>query len=494
MKKAHLLMIWVGLILVLSSFVNAYPYQHFYDPMDNNSNWNLKGLAYDNTWNGNLFFNGSAYTSDGLKSGNSSWLTTNITNQALISVISKTYIGLSSDNVMLSLCVNDTDVGGTANKCDYNYNFQYGLDDNYYIIMENDADTPRVLCRKNVFSAGYVEIEFKRFANYSWDIIADGVSLGCPTTYASSLKNWTNFSIIALGMRDEGQMDWLNVTSNMLPPDSLEIYLNSPPNNTINNTVPYFYYNITNTGVNVSNCSLWTNQTGSWEARIYNATAVPNATNTYFGIGLPSDGDYLWNVQCIDTNSSEYWGDNNWTFIYDTNAPTYITNFVNNSVYYRNNLTAQFNLSDENLIHSYNISIDGVEIAGNESYNVQSLNLSLNYDISNLSVGAHELKLRFADGHTANNLLTDYDTSKCLFGDCLKYDFSYPYKKGSIIISQKEADLFDNWETEKKRDRYTFKFEPYRKKDTYTFLVELDGKFDIVSNNKYGQWIVYNEH
>jgi len=363
--------------------------------------------------------------------------------------------------------------------------------------MENDADTPRVLCRKNVFSAGYVEIEFKRFANYSWDIIADGVSLGCPTTYASSLKNWTNFSIIALGMRDEGQMDWLNVTSNMLPPDSLEIYLNSPPNNTINNTVPYFYYNITNTGVNVSNCSLWTNQTGSWEARIYNATAVPNATNTYFGIGLPSDGDYLWNVQCIDTNSSEYWGDNNWTFIYDTNAPTYITNFVNNSVYYRNNLTAQFNLSDANLIHSYNISIDGINIQGNDSIDISNIEVNFTYNISYLAPGQHTLGLRVADGHTATKLLDSkaYNPTKGLLGDYIQFNFREPYKDGYIKIAAKDASLFDRWNYSEQTDKYLINFKPSKQTEDYIFTITADDHIHIVDapDTKWKKWLIYKD-
>ena len=72
-----------------------------------------------------------------------------------------------------------------------------------------------------------------------------------------------------------------------------------PTSNTWENTLNVnFTFNAT-TDDKIANCSLWTNET-SWSLGQSNDTIISN--NTVYGIDFTfsSEGDYLWNIECID--------------------------------------------------------------------------------------------------------------------------------------------------------------------------------------------------
>lgn len=69
-------------------------------------------------------------------------------------------------------------------------------------------------------------------------------------------------------------------------------------------------YNVT---IEMNNCTLFGNFTGMWESDQLELT-VSNTTNHYFNINGFDYGTYMWNVQCFDSLSNEYWAERNLTF------------------------------------------------------------------------------------------------------------------------------------------------------------------------------------
>jgi hypothetical protein len=259
-----------------------------------------------------------------------------------------------------------------------------------------------------------------------------------------------------------------------------------------------FISNITYNNLNITNCSLYTNSTGSWLANATNTSAITNNTNYTFSSIALANGNHLWNVVCCNVSNTCFTGTNNYTIIIDTEPPTSINGYINNTFYFLKNITGQFNFSDNNLLYSYNITIDGVQIDGKTDLDTVFYVYNLSYNVTNLTIGEHQLSIRVADAHT-DEVLKDgeaYNPSKCLFKDCLKYDFAEPYDTGSLSITQKEGSIFDRWDTQQLKDRYTFTFEPATQKTQYTFVVTSDSYIDIIDapKTKYKQWLIYNDH
>lgn len=244
--------------------------------------------------------------------------------------------------------------------------------------------------------------------------------------------------------------------------------------------VGYYLYFGNNSILNETHLVL-TNATGDATGYI-NYTATLNS-NTYF-----------FKAKVINrTNNNISSNTTIRNFTVDLESPTLITIFVNDSFFSNTNLTGQFNFSDNIGIHSINVSVDGSSIFNltNISNTVYILNLS--YNISTLSIGQHDLSIKWADGHTANELGGDYDTSNGLFNDYLKYDF---YDNGNIKTELKSKSMFDEWSSEKRTDRYIQILEPATPSDTITLVEESDMPIYIAykegSYNDY--WIIMGNH
>ena len=224
---------------------------------------------------------------------------------------------------------------------------------------------------------------------------------------------------------------------------------------------------------------------------IYEEAMWWDITTNSFNITNIDDGNHLWNIECCDTAGNCNFSQNNFTLTVDTSSPTYITNFLNNSIHYQDNHTVDFNMTDNILLHSYNISIDGVNIQGNDSINAVSKNVTFGYNMSNLSTGDHILTFRMADGHTALAVDVDsYNPTNGLFNDYIAYNFDGKYKENQIKIQQKDSSLLDSWSTVAKKNKYSFTFKPNKLASTYTFNVESDTALEILEHEKYGQWLV----
>ncbi|RLJ03833.1 MAG: hypothetical protein DRP18_05575, partial [Candidatus Aenigmatarchaeota archaeon] len=101
---------------------------------------------------------------------------------------------------------------------------------------------------------------------------------------------------------------------------NLTISLNSPIDRpTTNNLTVDFQFTVV--GDEVVNCSLWTNETGSWSKTVDNQTAISNTTINTITYTFSSDGSYLWNIQCWNSTGDYDFADSNWTVTIDTATP-----------------------------------------------------------------------------------------------------------------------------------------------------------------------------
>ncbi|MBN2331341.1 MAG: right-handed parallel beta-helix repeat-containing protein, partial [Candidatus Aenigmarchaeota archaeon] len=116
------------------------------------------------------------------------------------------------------------------------------------------------------------------------------------------------------------------------PPDVAS--LDYPANNANLTSVPVDFNFTASDDRNVSNCTLWANFSGSWEANatVYN---VANDTETNISVA-PTDGYYVWNVLCWDnaTSPQSDWYTSNFSVTIDANLPTITITYPSNKTYY----------------------------------------------------------------------------------------------------------------------------------------------------------------
>ena len=241
-------------------------------------------------------------------------------------------------------------------------------------------------------------------------------------------------------------------------------------------------------------CYLFINTTENLST--YGGASPYTNQNISFDQTFP-DAHYKYQINCTNAAGSDITTSK--SFIVDTTSPTITTIFSDYSIQYYENLTGQFNFSDNLALYSYNISVDSAQIAGNTSMDTTFFSFNLNHNITSLSIGAHTLTVRVADGHTSH-LLKDkdaWDWNNGWFDDYFKVEWEYPHSEGEITIKSKGGAITDNWDGNYLSDRLTFSFEPPVLSDTYTFEVESDFPIDIITlpNSKYKQWMVINgEH
>ncbi len=246
------------------------------------------------------------------------------------------------------------------------------------------------------------------------------------------------------------------------------------------------YVNGTHTGNQTLNCTI--NDTR------WNLTEDTSTTFSFLsGIGaITESGDYSISVTCFNLTNTSINGTGTTFFFLDNEMPTLNTSFINHSMHYLN-FTGQMNFSDNDLVHSINISINGVQIFGMTHIHSKIFIYNLSQNITNLTLGANFLTTIWADGHTSNKLKHDYKESTGFFGDYMKYEF---FEGGGVKTKNKDSSIFDDWESIKKIDRYIQIYKPANPRETQVFIEETDDKIYIYKKRgKYkGEWIVFGKH
>ena len=194
---------------------------------------------------------------------------------------------------------------------------------------------------------------------------------------------------------------WPNVTSLTYPSNLLNV----------NTQLVFFNFTVSDADNNLINCTLWGNFSGVWEE---NKTLLnPNLTgvNT-FNLTL-DDGEYFWNVKCVDnyTDFSFYNTQNN-TFYIDSAAPQIINPNFNES---RINQTHVVRLN-VNITDDHNLTVKTARITyPDTSFSDLSLTnttgnsyyLDFNYTTQN---GTYSLTSITATDTFTNTNITNYQT------------------------------------------------------------------------------------
>jgi len=278
------------------------------------------------------------------------------------------------------------------------------------------------------------------------------------------------------------------------PTNTINLSVPNPPSGSLYNTLPIIFNVTGNFTYHHTNCSLYIND--SINITVFN---VSNGTNIFVNFTLinVSEGNITWFIGCID-NTSEENTSLSW-FTYDVTLPIIVDDFVNNTLIFEtSNLSAQFNFTDNLLLHTLNVTVDGVVIFNVTPIGANNYSYNLSYNASNLGVGDHELVVKIADGHTKDFLLSgdDYNPSNGLFNDYIKYSFRGFYDEMYVKTELKESSLLDDWSAEQKFDRYTETLIPYKPNISQTFIVSSDKPIYIASVPGFfgDEWLIIGDH
>lgn len=273
--------------------------------------------------------------------------------------------------------------------------------------------------------------------------------------------------------------------------DTLSITASTPANNTQFNTATINFSVTFNSSIggigNETNCSLYINGTLA-TSKINSSTGIN--TIDFNDISV-TDGTRYYNFTCDNTVNTDTFPAPPRLFYVDVTDPTIATDFVNNSIYALNNLTPQINLSDNLMLFSYNITIDGVVISNKTELDSTFHQYNMSYDPSSLSAGQHNLTIRVADGHTSNTI-EDYRVTNGLWNDYLMFEKDNSYVK----ITNKDSSIFDSFSSSKEEDRYTWLFKPNTLSSEYIFIIEAKEKIYLIEkeNTAYKKWLIAGDN
>ncbi|MBI3027268.1 VCBS repeat-containing protein [Candidatus Woesearchaeota archaeon] len=133
--------------------------------------------------------------------------------------------------------------------------------------------------------------------------------------------------------------------------------LTYPANASVISYIPIPFNFTVHDNQNVTNCTLWTNSTGTWKS---NSTIFPTTNeSTTWNITVPQpDGIFIWNVQCYDNSTPQQfdWFEHNYTITVDSQAPVVtLDSPANNSLDTDLNVSLKCSASDQ--VDVRNISI-----------------------------------------------------------------------------------------------------------------------------------------
>jgi len=277
-----------------------------------------------------------------------------------------------------------------------------------------------------------------------------------------------------------------NTTEHTLAIDSIDVGSIFPDFNITNE--PTVNFNTTVTSTSNFTCDLM------YEGVINKSAGYSSGTNVFAGFDTTfttTHEDLTFRFDCANDFGSE--SSASYTMTIDLSDPTISTDFVNYGLFFKDNISAQFNLTDDIQLHSFNISIDNKLIFNITNLQRTTYQYNLSWDVENLSLGEHNISIIFTDGHTAKFLKDEYDWSNGLFNDYMKYEF---VEGGYIKTELKESSVFDTWTTKRLSDRYTQTLVPSNPSDTLTFVEESDTEIFIVNKPGHykGQWIIIGNH
>ena len=280
---------------------------------------------------------------------------------------------------------------------------------------------------------------------------------------------------------------------------SVELY--TPNDNNISNLFTRqvtHKFTPTTTGTAITNCSLWTNESGSFTLEGVTVGGISNATNNTFLFAsgrTDIEGTVIWNVQCCLLGECAT-ALSNFSMTIDTTNPTIIGKQLledNRTILTNNTLITFINFSDNREIYSINVTMDDGLILFNGT-NMAVLNYTVRIDtnISNIS-SSQALTARVCDSHTSLGIeeVKDVKLQSSGVKYVMKKTFLGLIDSEWIKVTPKYEVDYNKASTTKLSDRYSYTM---NKKTGFgageTFTIESSHFIDIINSKEFGGHLV----
>jgi len=348
----------------------------------------------------------------------------------------------------------------------------------------------------------------------TYSLYINGSDKGAPSTYnAPSVDN--SYSNLVVGYSASsfgGDIDEIGLWSDELNTTEINLlygggnglnpYSPSPSNTTISLGVPTPLNNSQYDNNPVLN-TLMVNSSADFQCNL-SLNGVVNQSGTYsngtnvnvsFNLTFTSTGRKNVTWACNNTNGDTesttgfYW--------FDDINPNIVTAYENATIFYDENVTGQFNLSDDVYLHSLLVTLwNGTVLTNLTDINATTYQYNLSFDPGGY-LGTRTFTLRLADGHTAQELKSqdDWKISNGLFNDKLSVDWRGEYKPVSMTL-RGDGGIWDSWDYKEEKDRVSFTYEPDKPAKTHTLTLTADTRLDIVSApwTEYKNWVIIDDH
>jgi len=347
--------------------------------------------------------------------------------------------------------------------------------------LNNSAYTKLNLTISAIINATYPTTNVSFFINQVKNKTITMTALNQNVSYTHKFINnkWYNLSV---QIKKNSTTINSSVNKFFVNISTLIITSQTPANNT---QYPTTLINYTISGQNNAtqiNCSLYLNA-------VFHSKYTKGGNGFTFNwsnIVTPEGLNHFY-IYCVNNYQSYNKTNQFWV---DVHPPVNANTFVNNSVYYKRNISAQFNFTDNLAVFSFNVSIDGKSIGNKTGLATIKYQLNISKPLAGYAIGKHTLTERVADGHTAE-AIDDYKISTGVFGDVLRFEDDKNY----VEIKNKASSLFDKFIPQKQTDRYIWTFKPNTLTTSYTFTVKSNNRIYIMDmpNTIYKKWIITNE-
>ncbi len=201
-------------------------------------------------------------------------------------------------------------------------------------------------------------------------------------------------------------------------------------------------------------------------------------------------GKKYWNFTCENDASGNQTSTTRVLYVFLTHPNMTGSTFLDNKpVIWGDNLQGTWNVSDDVVLYSYNITVDEKQILYNNSLNsATNMTIGLSYITSNFTIGSHKLSLIVSDGHTSNTLEENYTIEYGgLFDDGLGFDIG----DRTMRIKNVDSSMGDRWTVIKYYDRYSYVYSPVKDmKTSYEFIITSSEKIQILNAEPYQSWVV----
>jgi len=191
--------------------------------------------------------------------------------------------------------------------------------------------------------------------------------------------------------------NYVNYTLNYTIPGNLSVGLNNPTHNSYTkNFTILFSYTPIDLASSLVNCSLYTNHS-SWSSKNSTTSPVNGSVNT-LGATFSSEGVYVWNVECYNSNGDNEFAPLNYTLTIDNSSPivTPIDPANLTTITSSNVVTFTYNVTDSSPIDYCTLYLNGTAVK-NSTPITKDQNQTIAYNVPN---GVHDWSIGCYDNAT----------------------------------------------------------------------------------------------